>query len=97
MQCKCSKSELDLFAGLPAQTSIKGNKTVPYKPVASISNNAPIEFVVPGHGDDYIDLPHTIFIKVKITKTDGFTLTSADKKIAPVNDFLSAIFSEVQL
>jgi len=66
--------------------------------VASTSDNAPIEFVVPGHGDDCIDLPHAMLhIRAKINKTDGSNLTSADKKIGPVNDFLSAMFSEVQI
>jgi len=98
MQCECAKSELDLFAGLSAQTNIIGNKSVLYKHVASISDSVPIESVVPGHGDDYIDLPHTMLhIRGNITKTDRSDLTSADKKIGPVNDFLSAMFSEVQI
>jgi len=52
----------------------------------------------PGHGYDYIELPHTMLhIRGKITKTEGSDLTSADKKNWPVNDFLSVMLSKVQI
>src|SRR5436190_17114164 len=72
---ECSKSELDLFSLPPTQTSIELGQWVHYKPLASISDEAPIEFVVPGIGDEYIDLSHTLInLKVKIVNSDGSAL-----------------------
>lgn len=50
---------------------------------------------MPEHGDDYIDLPHTIYINANIVKSVSSDLTSADKKIWAVNYFLSALFREI--
>ena len=67
-----SKTELDIFTTPPTQISIKGGKSIPYKPLAALQDEAPIEFIIPGHGDDYIDLAHTILkLQVKIvTQTE---------------------------
>jgi len=56
---KCLKSELDLFSLPPTQTSIESSQWIYYKPVTSLED-APIEFVVPSHGEDYLDLTHTM-------------------------------------
>ncbi|KAG8226564.1 hypothetical protein J437_LFUL004736 [Ladona fulva] len=61
--CECTKSELDLFSLPPTQTSIEGEQWVHYKPISSLSDDAPLEFVVPGHGDEYVDLSHTIITR----------------------------------
>ncbi|XP_033223991.1 uncharacterized protein F54H12.2-like [Belonocnema kinseyi] len=54
------KSELDLFLLPPTQTSIEGSQWVHYKPVSSLTDDSPIEFVIPGQGTEYIDLAHTL-------------------------------------
>ena len=96
--CECIKSELDIFSTLPTQTSILDNHVVSYKPLSSLAENAPIEFVVPGSSDEYIDLPHTLlYIQAEIVKPDGTKFGDTDKKVAPINDFLNFIFSEVQV
>lgn len=95
---ECTKSELDLFTLPPTQTSIELGQWVHYKPLASISDEAPIEFVVPGLGDEYIDLSHTLInLKVKIVKQDGTPLTAADEKVGPVNGFLHSLFGQVDI
>lgn len=59
------KSELDLFANLPVQTAIESGSLQSYRPITSISNNGPIEFVVSGSSsDEYLDLGR-VFIYVK--------------------------------
>ncbi|XP_046491080.1 uncharacterized protein F54H12.2-like [Neodiprion pinetum] len=61
------KSELDLFSLPPTQTSIEAGQWVHYKPVSSLTDDSPIEFVVPGNGDEYIDLAHTMLsVRVKL-------------------------------
>jgi hypothetical protein len=57
--CECVKSELEIFAVPLTQTSIEKGEWIVYKPIASISDESPIEFVVTWHGENYIDLLHT--------------------------------------
>ncbi|KAL6416707.1 hypothetical protein ACFW04_011470 [Cataglyphis niger] len=57
---ECLKSELDLFSLPFTQTSIESSQWIHYKPVTSLSDNSPIEFVIPGHGEKYLDLTHTM-------------------------------------
>ncbi|XP_046468112.1 uncharacterized protein F54H12.2-like [Neodiprion pinetum] len=64
---ECMKSELDLFSLPPTQTSIEASQCVHHKPVSSLTDDSPIEFVVPGNGDEYIDLAHTMLsVRVKL-------------------------------
>lgn len=92
--CECVKSELDLFALPSTQTSIESGQWVHYKPISSLSDDGPIEFQVPGTGDDYIDLSHTLIsIKAKITQTDGGEAVD----VAPVNNWLHSLFSQLDV
>lgn len=76
--CECIKSELDLFALPSTQTSIEGGQWIHYKPLSSLTDDSPIEFVIPGQSDEYVDLSQTmIYIKVKVVKNDGPDLTDA--------------------
>lgn len=87
------KSELDLFTIPPTQTSIESSQWVHYKPVSSLSDDGPIEFVIPGHGEEYLDLAHTmIAVSLKVISTGG-----AEYKVAPVNNFLHSLFNQVDV
>lgn len=91
--CECMKSELDLFTIPPTQTSIEASQWVHYKPVSSLSDDGPIEFVIPGHGDEYLDLAHTmICVKLKVLANAESTY-----KVAPVNNFLHSLFNQVDV
>ncbi|KAG8229656.1 hypothetical protein J437_LFUL008588 [Ladona fulva] len=80
---ECAKSELDLFTIPPTQTSIRNSQWVHYKPLSSINDDSPLEFVVSGAGDEYIDLRHTlIHVVAKIVKTDGAD-TAEEQKVGP--------------
>jgi len=46
--CECVKTELDIFAVPPTQTSIQQAEWVEYQPSTSILGNAPIELGVVG-------------------------------------------------
>lgn len=95
--CECIKSELDLFALPSTQTSIENGAWIHYKPISSLADDGPIEFQVPGTGDDYIDLSHTlIHIKAKILHQDLTKLTSATI-VAPVNNWLHSLFSQLDV
>lgn len=93
----CVKSELDLFLVPPTQTAIERGSYIEYHPLSNIRDGGPVEFNVPGSGDDYMDLAASyLHVKVKIQNSDGTPL-AADEPVAPVNLFLHALFSQVDV
>ena len=100
--CECIKSELELFNLPPTQTTIESAQWVSYKPFSSLSETSPIEFVVPGHGDEYIDLAHTMLsLRVeikKIKKNEGLVeAAAATNKPGIVNNLLHSLFNQVDV
>lgn len=93
----CVKSELDLFLIPPTQTAIEKGYFVEYHPIGNIRDGVPVEFNISGNGEDYLDLSSSyMFVKVKITKSDGSHFTK-NEAVAPVNLFLHALFSQVDI
>lgn len=95
--CECLKSELNLFSLPPTQTSIESGSWIHYAPVTSLTDDSPVEFVVPNNGDEYIDLSHTMLslrVKLQLSGTDA---VSAGQEAAPVNNFLHSLFSQVDV
>lgn len=92
-----TKSELDLFTVPPTQISIDGGQNNIYRPVSTVTENAPIEFFVTASGSEYFDPSHTqLYVLVKVVKADGTNLAAADN-VAPVNNWLHSMFSEVDI
>lgn len=92
-----TKSELDIFTVPPTQISIASSQTNTYRPVSSISNDSPIEFIIPASGLEYLDPSHTqLYVLVKVVKEDGSNLEEADN-VAPVNNWLHSMFSQVDI
>jgi len=103
---ECLKSELDLFSLPPTQTSIENSQWIHYKPVTSLSDDSPIEFVVPGHGEEYLDLTHTLLsLRVRVKAGDDSTARApgtsggagAESVVGPVNHLLHSIFNQVDV
>ena len=95
--CECAKSELDLFAIPPTQTSIESGGFVEYNPISSLADGTPIEFVVNGSGQDYIDLANTqIYVRAEIVQANGGAI-DANNHVGPVNLLLHSLFSEVDV
>lgn len=103
--CECMKSELSLFDIPPTQTTIEGSNWVQYKPISSLTNDSPIEFVIPGNGDDYIDLTHTL-LNLRVTLKcntnvkefpQGVTQEIVNNNIGPVNNFMHSMFSQLDV
>ena len=95
--CEGVKSELDLFAVPPTQTSIDEGQWIEHQPMTSLDSGGPIEFVVPGTGDAYIDLANTyLFVRAKIIRGAGTNLAD-DTPVAPVNNWLHSLFSQVDV
>ena len=102
---ECSKTELDLFALPTTQTAIERSQWVEFRPLTTVSDGGPIEFIIPGSGEDYCDLSETyLMVTAKITKPDGSSLNHGteespgpDAGIGPVNLWLHSLFSQVDL
>ena len=95
--CECAKSELDLFSVPPTQTSIESGGWVEYNPISSIADGVPIEFVVGGSGQDYIDLANTqLYARVEIVQANNQAIDNTHH-VGPINLLLHSLFSEVDL
>ncbi|XP_063990375.1 uncharacterized protein F54H12.2-like [Diachasmimorpha longicaudata] len=93
---ECVKSELDLFTIPPTQTSIGNSQFVYYNPESTLSDDAPIEFIVPSHGKEYIDLAQTMInVRATILVRDGSA--ALDDSVGPVNNFLHLTFNQVDV
>ena len=95
--CECTKSELDLFTVPPTQTSIETGSYCEYNPISSISDGVPIEFVVSGSGQDYLDLANTqLYVRAEIVQGNGAAIDNT-MHVSAVNLTLHSLFSEVDL
>ena len=95
--CEVVKSELDLFAVPPTQISIEEGGWIEHQPLTSLDSGGPIEFVIPGTGDAYLGLANTyLLIRAKVVRGVGTDL-AVDTPVAPVNNWLHSLFSQVDL
>ncbi|XP_070550011.1 uncharacterized protein [Ptychodera flava] len=69
------KSELDLFTVPPMQTSVEEGQREEMYPLTPIVESGPIEFVISGSGEDYIDLSSTL-LPIKARLQNLMLLTS---------------------
>lgn len=97
------KSELDIFTLPPLQTSIESGSLQSYRPITSLSNSGPIEFVVSGcSNDEYLDLARVyLHLQVKLSvpvpaRTEAVPNPRAPL-VGPVNNWLHSMFSQVDV
>ena len=91
------KLQLDLFTIPATETSITKGQWIEYHPLSDITDSGPIEFNVSGSQEEYLDLARTLlFLKAKITKANG-TALDLNEQVGPVNIFLHALFSQVDV
>ena len=79
--CEGVKSEIDIFAVPPTQTSIEDGRWVEHQPLTYLDSGGPIEFVL---------------IRAKVVRGVGTDL-AADTPVAPVNNWLHSLFSQVDV
>ena len=73
--CEGVKSELDLFAVPPTQTSLERGHYVEHRPQSVILEGS-VEFVVSEEGNYYIDLANTfLYVRGAIVKANGTAIT----------------------
>lgn len=96
------KSELDIFTTLPIQTTVESGALQSYRPITSLSNAGPIEFVVSGSSnDEYLDLGR-VFIHVQARITVPIPLPQGGVAgvapvVGPTNNWLHSMFSQVDV
>ena len=97
--CECTTSAMDLFVIPPTLNSVEHGSWVEYHPLATLSDTTPIEFVIKGTSDVYIDLANTFLqVQCKIVKPNGEDLVQEDDNlVAPENLFLHTLFSELNI
>ncbi|GFX27778.1 uncharacterized protein F54H12.2 [Trichonephila clavipes] len=93
----CTKYELNLFAPPPTQMVIERGHWVQFPPIANVSDGGPIEFLISGSREEYLDLSQTqLYVRAKILKSDGKLITE-ENKVSPINLFLHSLFSQVDI
>ena len=98
------KTEMDIFADVPVQSCIQSSKVVSYTPVSTITDDSPIEFLIPA-SDEYIDWASaylTLTARIEpVDSTHVMRYNSADHtttdKVGPVNLWLHSLFKQVDL
>ena len=90
-------SSLCIFDKPSTQTDILKSNVIDYYPLSSIGDGGPLEFHIPGNGDDYIDLKDVaLCIKFKVLKADGTAIVAADK-VGLNNLAIASLFQDVSL
>ncbi|KAJ6642656.1 Pre-mRNA cleavage complex 2 protein Pcf11, partial [Pseudolycoriella hygida] len=97
------KSELDIFSKLPIQTTVESGTLQSYRPITSISNDGPIEFLVSGcSSDEYLDLGRVyIYVKARLNTITPPVVHGVPAQAAgilgPTNNWLHSTFSQVDV
>ena len=70
--CECSKSELNVLSVPSTMTAMQESQWVEHFSIASLANNAPIEFIISPATEHWTDLSQSyLYVKFKIIKADG--------------------------
>ena len=95
--CESVKSELDLFAVPPTQTSLVHGHYVEHRPMSSLMDGAPVEFCISEKGNYYIDLANSLlYVRASVVTSNGEEL-AADAQVAPANNSLHSLWFQVDL
>ena len=95
--CECVKSELDLFKSENVQISQQAGRWVEHFPTSQVNDGGPVEFLIPGSEDMYIDLNSSYMrMYFQITKKDG-TAVGTDDKVGPINHTMHSVFQQIDV
>jgi hypothetical protein len=81
---ECKLARMELFPGRLIQNSIKDSQVIAYNPSASIEQNAPVRFIIPGTSQSYISTDMKLYCRWKVTKADG-TPIDANANVGVLN------------
>jgi len=93
--CESVKSELDLSAVPPTQTSLEHGHYVEHRSQSSLMDGTPVEFCTSEDGN--IDLANLLlYVRASVVTSNGEEL-AADAHVAPANNWLHSLWSQVDL
>ena len=95
--CEGVKSELDLFAVPPTQTSIEHGGWIEHQQITSLDSGGPIEFVVPGARRRLHRSRQHLPARSRQGGSRVGTDIADDTPVAPVNNWLHSLFSQVDV
>jgi hypothetical protein len=97
-------SNLDVFKLKTTQVAVDYIQVDEQRPLNNVTSAGPVEFVVPGESDSYIDMAQTQFyVSLKVVKRDGTNLdahrdeANPGSPVAPVNLLLHSLWSQVDV
>ena len=94
---ECSISPLEWYDVPPTQTAVVESYDVEFLPTSALRQGGAVEFYIPASAEDYLDVKNSrLYIRARIVKADG-TQTAADEAVAPVNNLLQSMWSNVEL
>ena len=91
-------SGLLLLDNLPTSHAIQESGFTDYHPISTLDGGGPIEFVVTGTNEDYIDC-NDVYLRLllRVTLSDGTVIDASKHQVAFINSTLSSLFSDVTL
>jgi hypothetical protein len=89
------RSEFDIFAHRPIQSSVLETIETSYKPIAPVDQND-LEFLVPGYSDSYIDFDIKLFFRDNLVSGKGKCVDHTDHT-AVTTKFLLSLFSQCNI
>ena len=92
-----SVSELDLSGKPSVQTSIEHTTEKGHYLISSMIESGPLEFTITGSGDEYLDLSSAYLHLTASISVGGVTNPTEDDKVAPVNNWVQSLFSQVDV
>ena len=92
-----SSSSLDLFLLPPTQSRFQKDKSIDYHLITSLSDGGPTEFKVSESGKEFLDHARSyLYLKVKVSQTDGSNLDGASK-VGFANYAIASLFNQVDV
>ena len=88
-------TDFDIFAHRPVQTSILETTETTYKHTTSV-DQSDLDFLVPADNGAYIDLNLHLYLRRKLTESDGADMDNTDFT-AVANNFLHSLFSQCSI
>ena len=91
------EKRVGIILSTPLQLAVEEGQWVEYNPVSSISSAVPIEFIVAGNSEEYIDLSKTLIEVKAVIKNQNGEVTPKTEHVAPINNTLHSLFSQVDV
>ncbi len=94
------------FNAIPSTEHVPQVMWVDVQPSSTVTEQSPVEFLVPGAGNQYFSLPDTeLYVKFHILHEDGTPLPEADPgepfpdmaRVAPINNFLHSLWRQIDV